>query len=65
MLHPVALTYTVEKASKDRFEEIAARAGMTRAMFFEAVVDHLELNDQGVPPWVTPPTEEDTLIEGL
>ncbi len=54
MIKPVALTYTVEKASKDRFEAIAGRSGLSAALFFEAVVEHLELTDQGIPPWVPP-----------
>lgn len=52
MIEPVQLTYSVEAASKRRFEAIAARAGMSGALFFEAVVEHLELTDQGIPPWV-------------
>jgi hypothetical protein len=63
MVEPVALTYTVEKASKDRFEEVAKRSGMTGALFFEALIDHLELTDQGIPPWVVLPDEGDTLID--
>lgn len=58
MVQPVQLTYTVELASKARLEAIAARSGMTAAMFFEAIVDHLELTDQGIPPWV-PPLDRD------
>lgn len=58
MVQPVQLAYTVEGASKSRFEAIAKRSGMTGAVFFEAVVDHLELTDQGIPPWV-PPLDRD------
>lgn len=58
MVQPVQLTYTVESTSKSRFEAIAKRSGMTGAVFFEAVVDHLELTDQGIPPWV-PPLDRD------
>lgn len=58
MVQPVQLAYTVEGASKSRFEAIAKRSGMTGAVFFEAVVDHLELTDQGIPSWV-PPLDRD------
>ena len=58
MVHPVQLAYTVEGASKSRFEAIAKRSGMTGAVFFEAVVEHLELTDQGIPSWV-PPLDRD------
>jgi len=58
MQAPTALTYKVEKASKDTFEKIATKAGMTGALFFEAAVEHLELTDQGIPSWV-PPLDRD------
>ena len=54
MISPTNLSYTVEGASKERFEAIARRSGLTAALFFEAVVDHLELTDQGIPPWIPP-----------
>lgn len=58
MKSPTPLTYKVEEASKILFETIAKRAGMTGALFFEAAVLHLELTDQGIPPWV-PPLDRD------
>lgn len=54
MIAPTNLSYTVEGASKERFEAIAKRSGLTAALFFEAVVEHLELTDQGIPPWIPP-----------
>ena len=64
MKNPVSLTYSVEEASKRRFETIAARSGMTGAVFFEQVVEHLELTDQGIPPWV-PPLDRDGELEAV
>lgn len=51
---PVDLTYSVEEASKSRFERIAKRSGMTGALFFEAMVKHLDLTDAGTPAWAPP-----------
>lgn len=50
----VQLSWEVERDAKERFERIATRAGLSAALFFESVVEHLELTDQGVPPWVPP-----------
>lgn len=49
----VALGWKVEKAQKERFERLAAHAGVSAAVFFEAVVDHLntELTSRGLPEW--------------
>jgi len=49
----VALGWKVEKAQKKRFEQLAAHAGVSAAVFFEAVVDNLnsELTTRGVPSW--------------
>ncbi|MDZ5146365.1 hypothetical protein [Microbacterium testaceum] len=58
MINPKPLTYMVSGAVKERFEAIAKRSGMTGALFFEAIVEHLELTDQGIPPWV-PPLDRD------
>ena len=52
MKDPTQMTLRVETASKKHFEAIAARSGMSAAVFFEAIVEHLELTDQGIPPWV-------------
>lgn len=55
---PAPLGYTVDQASKDAFDAIAKRSGMTKARFFEELVAHIELTDQGIPPWV-PPLDRD------
>ncbi|MCJ0700223.1 hypothetical protein FRIG_03585 [Frigoribacterium faeni] len=46
--------YVVERPSKEKFDAIAVRAGISSAVLFEQVVDHLELTDQGIPTWMTP-----------
>lgn len=49
-----AFGIAIEEEKKLRFEAIAAKSGMTSALFLEAMIDHLELTDQGIPPWVPP-----------
>lgn len=58
LVEGVQLSYEVERSSKDIFEAVARRSGMTNALFFEAMVAHMELTDQGIPPWV-PPLDRD------
>lgn len=53
-MDPVSTGYEVERASKERFDAIAERAGVSSAVLFEHVVAHLELTDQGIPTWWTP-----------
>ena len=48
---PVQLGWAVERPSKDRFDAIADRLGISSAVFFERVVDHLDLDARGVPVW--------------
>lgn len=54
LLDPVNMGYQVERVSKEQFDAIAERAGVSSAVLFEAVVEHLELTDQGIPTWWTP-----------
>lgn len=69
MMAPVATTYTVEAASKELFDQIAQRCGISSAMFFEAMVAHVatELDPTGIPSWYIPvPTQKGaTPIDGL
>jgi len=44
--------YVVERLSKEKFDAIAVKAGISSAVLFEMVVDHLELTDQGLPVWL-------------
>lgn len=57
-VQPKALGYEVELESKQRFEAIAARMKVSNSVFFEQVVEHLELTDQGIPTWA-PPLDRD------
>lgn len=55
------VSLVVESAKKERFEQLARRAGVSYAAFYEAVVDHLEteLTDRGLPNWWPQPELED------
>lgn len=46
--------YVVERVSKKTFDDVAVRAGISSAVLFELVIDHLELTDQGIPTWMNP-----------
>lgn len=52
LLDPVPIGYVVERPSKEKFDAVAVRAGISSAVLFEMVVDHLELTDQGLPVWM-------------
>lgn len=49
---PVTLGWVVQKQQREKFIAIAERADVSAAVLFEQVVDHLELTDQGIPPWM-------------
>jgi hypothetical protein len=51
LLEPAKVHWEVEKAAKDKFDAIADRLELSGAQFFEYMVEHLELTDQGVPVW--------------
>jgi hypothetical protein len=53
-MDPVPMGYVVERLSKEKFDAIAVRAGISSAVLFEQIVDHLELTDQGIPTWMPP-----------
>ena len=50
--NPVTLGWVVQKQQREKFIAIAERADVSAAVLFEQVVDHLELTDQGIPPWM-------------
>ncbi|MGO2520110.1 MAG: hypothetical protein ACTH8F_08310 [Microbacterium sp.] len=58
---PVKLAYTVDAGAKRDFDAMAMRAGVSKARFFEYVVQHLteELTDRGVPNWFPQPEPDD------
>lgn len=51
MLDPVSMGYEVERAAKTKFDAVAKRAGVSSAVMFEELIEHLELTDQGLPIW--------------
>lgn len=50
--NPTDLGWTVERANKDRFSELASRAGLSKAAMFDLMVETLEMDDRGLPTWV-------------
>lgn len=52
-VNPKRVGWLIEEHSKERFEQIAARCGVSAAVFLERVVEHLEteLTDRGLPSW--------------
>lgn len=58
-IDPITLGYEVEREVKDYFDELAARAGVTRGRFFEEVVKHIPVTDRGLPTWWPEPEPED------
>lgn len=60
---PVQTPWVIERAAKERFDAIARNAGMSSAVFLEAVIDHLasELTIRGVPSWLPQPDHEGEL----
>ena len=58
---PVRVGWLVEADSKSRFEKLAARAGVSGAVFFERVVDHLysDLTPRGLPSWWPEPEPDE------
>jgi hypothetical protein len=48
---PVPIGYRVERSAKDRFDAIAARAGVSKAIMFESMVEHVQLDEDGLPTW--------------
>jgi hypothetical protein len=58
---PVDLGWRVERGNKERFAQLAARAGMSNAALFDLMVETLELDERGVPTWVPREDEEGQL----
>lgn len=58
---PVRVSWLIEEARKERFDELAAQAGVSSAVFLESVIEHLEneLTDQGLPNWWPEPVPND------
>ena len=60
-VQPVRVSWLIEEERKKRFEQLAERVGVSAAVFFERVVDHLgeELTDRGLPNWWPAPEPRD------
>lgn len=58
---PVKFGYVIDRPYKDRFEQLALHAGVSGAVFLEALLDHLEteLTDRGLPEWWPAPEPKD------
>jgi hypothetical protein len=54
MEHPVTPGWKIERASKERIDEIAQRAGISSSYLVELLAEHVELTDQGIPTWLPP-----------
>lgn len=49
---PVLVSWRIEKASRERINELARRSHMSASEFVERMAENLELTDQGIPSWV-------------
>ncbi len=49
LVDPVNLGYEVERASKAKLERLADNAGVSGAVMFEHVMEHLSVTAQGLP----------------
>ena len=58
---PVRVSWLIEEQKKLRFEQLAADAGVSSAVFLERLIEHVdtELNDRGVPTWWPTPAPQD------
>lgn len=57
MKDPIPLGWRVERESRDRFSDLAAKADLSGAALFDLMVQTLELDDRGLPTWV--PRDDD------
>ncbi|MFJ2353487.1 MULTISPECIES: hypothetical protein [Glutamicibacter] len=52
MKHPTPMGWKVERENKEHFADLAKKAGMSAAAFFDLMVETLEYDDRGLPTWV-------------
>lgn len=52
MKDPIPLGWRVERESRDKFTDLAAKAGISGAALFDLMVETLEIDDRGLPTWV-------------
>lgn len=63
LLDPVGIHWEVERVAKERLAAVARNAGVSEAVMFEHVVEHLQLTDQGLPTtWPQNPRDEELPI---
>lgn len=48
----ITMGLMVERANKDRFAAIARNADMTSSALFDALVEHMPLDERGYPIWL-------------
>lgn len=60
-VNPVPLGWRIERQRKQRVEQLAAHAGVSAAVFLEALIDHVdgELTSRGLPTWWPAPEPAD------
>jgi len=63
LVDPINVGYEVERPSKELFEALAERCGVSGAVFFEHVVANIPLNDEGLPTWWQNKTTEELPID--
>lgn len=58
---PVRVSWEIETARKERFDQIARNLGISSSALLEVVIDHLdnELTERGVPEWMPQPEPKD------
>lgn len=61
LVAPASLGWVVERANKERFSELAEKAGMSNAAFFDAMVENLVLKEDGLPNWLPTQQKEEEL----
>lgn len=56
--------YEVERVAKARLDRVAEIAGVSSAVMFEHIIEHLELTDQGLPlTWPANPRDGELPID--
>ena len=48
---PIRTGYEIERTAKERLDALAAHAGVSSALYFERLIENVELNDRDLPVW--------------
>jgi hypothetical protein len=62
LVDPINLGYEVERSSKEQFDQLAERCGVSSSVLFEHVVVNIPLDDNGIPMWWPTQTNEELPI---